>query len=537
MRQIVLLLALLSSSSSTAWAEVANVKDFGAVGNGQTLDQRSYLAARKSGADRIYFPAGHYLVRCLPVDCEVYGDGPATVIDWDAAHVGYDDIPAAAQGLRASVVYNAHASKTGGPFFDSDVYIHDLSINMHASEVNLHNFRAPGETDDTNSHNRVGHGISMQGVDGVRIERVTVRNTFRDGYYLGYNASSYTDNVVMVDCRAIDCGRNGLSHTGGHWCNLTRCTFDGDTMGLKWFSQLSPAPVGITEDDCGFTAGMVDLEPNGGEVAHVVMDNVRCLRAGYKALVVHGSASDIKITNSYFDTPESVDGVHEVGTETVRVQGDDFILTNSTVMPVVRNGGVRGVSLRLREMQNFMISGNTIWDADNAGLNPVSGQRFAVNLRDNQNGYFGGNMLMLGTEDDQTTMLCLDGDTQQTAVFIGPNVWLHRPAESCFRSPGTYVDRRQVYPARQEIAPIIGSSPSVFWGPHFLAAHGDTITQLNDGRDGDVIMIRLASSNDVIANSVDIQLVGGEDIAGPAVVTLRNEGGQRNIPGTWYEVR
>lgn len=61
-------------------ADVVNVKDFGAVGNGATDDTAAVQAALNIGSNGVYFPSGNYLVSSVSAKSNtlIYGDGKAS---------------------------------------------------------------------------------------------------------------------------------------------------------------------------------------------------------------------------------------------------------------------------------------------------------------------------------------------------------------------------------------------------------------------------------------------------------------------------
>lgn len=418
-----------------------NVKDFGAIGDGLTLDHQACRAALLSGARDVYFPEGTYLVRNLPVPSftRIRGDGAGTVIKFDAQHVGYDDLPIDARKSRLSVFYNADVADVGGPFFNSDITIQDLAIDCRAAQINLQRFRAPGELDDLQSHNRVGHGISMVGVDRCAVRRVTVCNAFRDGIYGGRNSAIRTDHFTVADCWIENSGRNAMSFTAGDFPSIADCILLADGRGHDWFGRLSPAPVGITADDCGFDAGMLDFEPNpGAEVRYGSVRNVRCLRPSYAALSIADGASHISVAQSYFQRPQLVNGADCTFTN-LAVRGNHVSLSDCDIEGVLRANGNRHYALHVAGAENVSVRGCTLWGADHLGDSPTGGSFRTIAIYGVRYPRFAGNLIYAGTADDQELIRVDDVGGVCEGGRIGPNRWAYRPAEIGFRSAGVAV--------------------------------------------------------------------------------------------------
>ena len=85
--------------SLPAWAAIYNVKDFGAIGNGQNIDSPAINAAidqaSQNGGGTIYLPAGEY--RCYSIrlksNITLYIESGATIVaafPGPEPHLGYD---------------------------------------------------------------------------------------------------------------------------------------------------------------------------------------------------------------------------------------------------------------------------------------------------------------------------------------------------------------------------------------------------------------------------------------------------------------
>lgn len=122
-----------------------------------------------------------------------------------------------------------------------------------------------------------GMGVHLLGCTNVRLEGVTARDCWGDGFYLGHSTRSNVAggecaNVEILGCTALDNRRQGLSITGCVGARIEGCTF-ARTNG-------TPPQSGI------------DLEPNGVKrVENITVRGCRCTdNAGWGILLVNATA-------------------------------------------------------------------------------------------------------------------------------------------------------------------------------------------------------------------------------------------------------
>lgn len=185
--------------------DTANVHCFGAVGDGIVDDTASVLLAASSGARRIYFPAGTYLIGKtinVPSGVELFGDGVgATIIKWlgasnsvQSGQANYD-----IHYWRTNQVKTLMHLSAGG----SNIYIHDLEFDG---------------SDFSNSNIRY-IGLSICGVSDTKIENVYIHDINYDStrdpsvqfeYAFQFFIWNFSSRVVVSRCRGANAGYENI---------------------------------------------------------------------------------------------------------------------------------------------------------------------------------------------------------------------------------------------------------------------------------------------------------------------------------------
>ena len=194
------------------FADIVNVKDFGAVGDGVTDDTAAIqAAASKAEGKSLYIPSGRYLLSSasvlLPSNVHVFGDGPdscliqpnyysysgswdrAAAVDWNVFQMqpGTENVLIEKLGLR-------------GPFYATD-YGSNPVQNFPYSNGILCRGR---DYQDRKS-------LSLEGESrNIRIEKVSIEGFAEDGIQL----DNVTDGWV-TNCDIKRCGRGGVRVYGG----------------------------------------------------------------------------------------------------------------------------------------------------------------------------------------------------------------------------------------------------------------------------------------------------------------------------------
>ena len=191
------------------FADVVNVKDFGAVGDGHHDDTAAIQAAIVQSTDRhvaCYMPSGVYLISsdiALPSDSFVYGDGEKKTI-FVVAKTAKNELDGFVNLSRYKAKYQSVAQTT----YDTDITIKNLAIKMNGWD------RAAQVTDSYG-----GCGVKLAGVKGALVENVTVIDAVMHGFdcstfelknnhdvgHFNYDAvSGGCEQIVFRDTKAIN---------------------------------------------------------------------------------------------------------------------------------------------------------------------------------------------------------------------------------------------------------------------------------------------------------------------------------------------
>jgi hypothetical protein len=207
-----------------------SVRDFGALGDGETDDTAAIQAAVNAGP-AVYLPPGRY--RCgrilVPSYRRMYGSGFASVL----VHA-----PELGPGPGHPLLVNA--DNVNG---DTDIHFADFKLEGN-SALN----RGPW-----------GHGIAFHYCSRSSARGVWVDDTDLDGFYLGrrglYNkkvTGGPCSRITIEGCHVTRAKRNGISSTRATDVVIRGNTFDW----CNWGAQIDPTI---------WRAGTIDIETNNAE--------------------------------------------------------------------------------------------------------------------------------------------------------------------------------------------------------------------------------------------------------------------------------
>ena len=194
------------------FADIVNVKDFGAVGDGVTDDTAAIqAAASKAEGKSLYIPSGRYLLSSasvlLPSNVHVFGDGPdscliqpnyysysgswdrASAVDWNVFQMqpGTENVLIEKLGLR-------------GPFYSEDYSTNPVQNFPYSNGILCRG------RDYQDRKSLVLEGESRN----IRIENVSIEGFAEDGIQI----DNVTDGWV-TNCEIKRCGRGGVRVYGG----------------------------------------------------------------------------------------------------------------------------------------------------------------------------------------------------------------------------------------------------------------------------------------------------------------------------------
>lgn len=206
----------------------ANIRDFGAVGNGVACDDAAFMAARdfiiKAGGGVIYVPAGFYLSIMpwvVPSNCRLAGDGKgATVVCNVGPNTttviilgGFASSRVGVEGL--SVCKKEYATRLAGS--GSGIQVSSVT-DFEITDVEAYNVPGVGIVSYSGARGRITHcyphdtladGIALfSNNQQVKVAHNSVYNTGDDGI----SCNSYTGNPENIGCSIID---NDIKNAGG----------------------------------------------------------------------------------------------------------------------------------------------------------------------------------------------------------------------------------------------------------------------------------------------------------------------------------
>lgn len=182
------------------FADVVNVRDFGAVGNGTTDDTEAIQKAINVSVIKkasCFIPSGDYLISkdiYLPSNCCVYGDGRnATKI-----HVS-QSAPIVTDGFCNKGRYNAKYNDIPQTEYDENINLSGMSIYMYGWD------RAE-QTDDSYG----GCGVKLAGVKDANVFYVTVYDPVLHGFDCAtfalknnYSVGHFNYDAVSGGCERV----------------------------------------------------------------------------------------------------------------------------------------------------------------------------------------------------------------------------------------------------------------------------------------------------------------------------------------------
>jgi hypothetical protein len=175
---------------------LANVRDFGAKGDGQTDDSAAFDAAVKAlplTGGTVLVPAGTYMLRAIHTN-------PLHVIDLSNTR----NVTIAGQGSEATILRMAPTS------YHSAIHI---ILIQRSSGITLKDLTLDGNRQHILYADEHSHGIQIESSADVRIEGVHFQNSGGDGVRLFGSAAvgSWAERIWVENSFFQDNARNGIS--------------------------------------------------------------------------------------------------------------------------------------------------------------------------------------------------------------------------------------------------------------------------------------------------------------------------------------
>ena len=246
-----------------------NVKDYGAVGDGQTLDQNSIQnaidAVSSAGGGTVYFPAGTYMLKLQEGE--------------DSAIICKSNVDLVGEGKGNTILkLDDDVTESG-----SDDFTHIIQISPSVSDLTVRDLQVDGNNQER------GGGLDLREdlleCDGknITLSNLIVKNSNGEGI-----DCDLAENLIINSCYVEKCLGNGIhvAEDGHLGAQITNC-------------QLSECSTARNQ-------GMINLRGS-----QINVSNCRCVNKegqegrGIMAHAQGGDHNPISITNCYFETTES----------------------------------------------------------------------------------------------------------------------------------------------------------------------------------------------------------------------------------------
>ena len=279
----------------------ANVKDFGAVGDGIT-DDTAAIQAALTAVNSVFFPEGTYLTDTLTLKSnqEVYGSGNSSIIKQNTT--------------------------TGASY--GTLYCDSGASSSFISNITIRNLQVLGQV-ATQGFSQFTHLISLSGVKNVSIDSCSIVGFRGDGIYLGSGTSAgqerHNQNVTISNCLingVNNDNRNGISVIDGDTIKITNNSFT--------YCTRSNMP------------GPIDIEPDA--VAYAIVKNIIITNNSFSNCLGNVAQITIDLRGATYTVPPS-----------------NFIISNNTIQT---DSGYDSILVLLpaagyATQTNVTISGNT----------------------------------------------------------------------------------------------------------------------------------------------------------------------------------
>jgi Pectate lyase superfamily protein len=289
-------------------SEVVNVRDWGAVGDGSTIDTAAIQAAIdfciSKGGGKVYFPAGNYKVGSLAV-------GHASI------NTGVQLVGAGQQAVLLSGGSSGFTVSSGGRANDCLELVSDMFV------INSQGVSGSGAIQLTRTK-AVCTNLSVQGYNGIDASNCTgayISSIIGSGTSSnGANASSSThgfypfdaigiqvwDGGTIFDCR-MQAGFGIAFLTTGHGANCIACASEVNTLGARLGSATTKALgcslIGLDCEQINVSAELYDCE--GCYVSGLFSQGSSVIPAYVAVSAVTWAAGVVTITSNGHNIPSS----------------------------------------------------------------------------------------------------------------------------------------------------------------------------------------------------------------------------------------
>ena len=232
------------------FADVINVRDFGAKGDGVTDDTEAIQAAfDKAGSTRsVFFPSGKYNVSSVTANCSVYGEGMNSSFLQGKQNSGATLVWS---GGSRKELYGLHIQSADGQncvdcVGSGRISMHDFRITLNGSGTGIY-----ANPSSTISRYLVAENFYIAGVAGNTTRGIHLANAWDNrlihgeimAVQQGIRLSSPSNMLFLSDIH-VWCGDSSKSHKD--WWNATRCLSmptDSTVIGTNVYFDSANVPI------------------------------------------------------------------------------------------------------------------------------------------------------------------------------------------------------------------------------------------------------------------------------------------------------
>lgn len=208
-------------------ANVFNVKQYGAVGNGTTDDyaaiKSAVAALSAAGTGTLYFPPGTYYIGRVKIE-----SGPDANGVTDITFSGMSDFVVSGYGATIAVKGDFHRAADASATTSYTASVIPLRFT-NCSRFRVEGLTLDGNVDQMTRDEGVGegrcHGLTTSGCSDYTITDVYAHHFATDGIILGYGTTTADRNAALTNVRAEYNARQGLTVSQIRGAVLTNCRF------------------------------------------------------------------------------------------------------------------------------------------------------------------------------------------------------------------------------------------------------------------------------------------------------------------------
>jgi Right handed beta helix region len=496
---------------------VADVRAFGAVGDGVTNDQPAFQTANDYLVDggTILVPPGTYLFESslwLSANVNLLGVGTSSVIKCDSmlAGGGFSAIIASgnfdisrlklsgvSEGVNGSIgIHIKYGSGSGV----TECLIEGFSLGILLSGNNV-----------TISRNRISgcwsSGVYMYDLDGAVISRNIINScTYYDGikgtpYIFGTTVVRFLKHIVVTDNITFDCGRDGID-------------FAAQMIDVQLVNNIS-----YSNYYKGIDMKLTDPVIYGTDTAKlIIINNNICANSEVSQGMNNDDLEDILVSGNL------IYGNYGIGIRNISNTGASIVhnyLANNN--PGIRIQGDDGFPA-----EYVSVSGNVLLNNLNHGIEVI--ESYGDGLGYVEWAWLANNMSMNGSSSNTNSGIYVFSDNSDIYVEhnLAPDSKVNSGIGIYVNGPDNVAHSNEIADAR--IKTLAQSSSPAVWGGRVFATNNlssTNITNFSGGRKGQVITITINDNNTTFIHGGSSVVLSGSTNWSPSIndtLTLMYDG-------------